>query len=252
MKRKAYHKVDKSDERVFLLLLFIIGIGARFIIGNFCKSMENYNDELRYYSLARSLFNGEGMAIRGVVASFQKIGYSVLLMPLFYIANTRHRVTAITLLNSCLMASSVFGAWLIGNELKLKKKARCFIVIAISIWPDLMISSTFMSENLYWPVFLSFVPFWLKSRNSDKRILAVVCGLVSYIGYLTKEIFLAVVMTCIMFEIVYPLIDNIQLGKNREYEGKNKKNKISLKLYDRNNLAFLFYYLMTFFYVMLH
>ena len=44
----------------------LIGVLLLFYPGDFNKALETYPDELRYYSLARSILNGKGLDIRGI------------------------------------------------------------------------------------------------------------------------------------------------------------------------------------------
>ena len=184
--------------------VFLIGVLLHFYLGDFSKALVLYPDELRYYGIARSLFNGNGLDIRGISSGFQKIGYSLLLAPLFAIGDGILRVKLIGLLNSFVIMLSVFPIWLIGKQIGLDRKTRYLLLALTIIWPETMISMTFMSEVLYWPVFLLFVYIWLVNEQRKSYKLAVIEGLLCYFGYLTKEMFLALLLAYAAFEIIWP------------------------------------------------
>lgn len=54
------------------------------------------------------------------------------------------------------MNLSVIFAWLIAGELGLRRRTKYFIAIFTAILPEMMIAMTFMSEVLYWPLFMLF------------------------------------------------------------------------------------------------
>ncbi|MBQ9528203.1 MAG: hypothetical protein IJR68_11380 [Fretibacterium sp.] len=116
--------------------VFLIGVLLHFYIGNFSKAIVMYLDELRYYGIARSLFYGNGLDIRGVSPGFQKIGYSLLLAPLFAIGDGVLRVKLIGLLNSFVIMLSIFPVWLIGKQMGLERKTRYLLLALTIIWPE--------------------------------------------------------------------------------------------------------------------
>lgn len=206
----------KAKRELFIIItIFIIATIIRFFISNFSKSMFVYGDELRYYGIARSIFDGKGISLRNASTDFQKIIYSIILSPLFLIKNAAYRVSAIGLINSLIMSSSIFPVWLISKELQLCKKDTYYMMFIVLLWPDMLFSMTFMSENLYWPLFLWFVFLWLMNRKRQRCLLAIFEGIICYIGYMCKEIFLAVFLSYIIIELFYPLLEYLIIKKDR-------------------------------------
>ena len=195
--------------------IFLIGVLLHFYLGNFSKAIVMYLDELRYYGIARGLFNGEGLDIRGINSEFQKIGYSLLLSPFFAVRDGVLRVKLIGLLNSFVIMLSVFPVWLIGKQIGLDRRTRYLLLALTIIWPETMISMTFMSEVLYWPIFLLFVYMWLVNEKQESYKLAIIEGLLCYFGYLTKEIFLALLLAYAAFEIIWPCLNHSRYQKKK-------------------------------------
>ena len=244
MKEIILKEINKKSFHIEwgLFLLFLIGTLIHFHLADFSKCLTTYVDEQRYYTIAKSIFNDGEIAIRGISKDFQKIAYALVLTPFFYIQNVRTRIRCIALLNSCLMMSSIFPAWLIAKELDLNKRVRYLIVGIISIWPDLMLSATFMAETLYWPVFVTSVYFWLKAQKTGKIKYIVGNGIITYIGYLTKEIFLAVFLAYIFSEFIFPVLDHAAEFKQT---GRNLRRNAA-SAYNRKNFSNLFLYVIVF------
>ena len=207
---------NKTNERTIfkvVVLVFLIGVLGHSIIGFFNKAIAIYPDEWRYYQIARNIYHGNGIVIRGIPTDFQKIAYSLILMPFFSIKNATFRVMAISCINSLLMMLSIFPIWKIGEILKLDVKARFIISVGLVFIPDLLMSVTFMSEVLYWPIFFLYIYIWLINEKKKEKKYAAILGILCYVGYLTKEIFLAMFLAYIVFEILYGMIDIIVYKK---------------------------------------
>ena len=114
--------VRKNKNAVILVVCILLHTVVLYGICNFRKSIETYGDELLYYSIARSLFLGQGIMVHGVPSHFQNLAYSFYLMPFFYISNGILRMKVITLANSFLISLSVIPVWFLCKELKLKEK----------------------------------------------------------------------------------------------------------------------------------
>ena len=195
-------------EWIALLCIFALGAIVHFHLNDFIKALESYPDELLYYDIARSLFQGNGITVRNATTGFQKILYAVVITPTFAISNGYLRVKVINALNSLLMASCVFPAWLTGRELKLRRGDRLVMALIITVWPETLYSMTFMSENIFWPVFLWYVYVWTVNARRRRLALSLLEGVLCYVGYLAKEVFLVVFLATIGVEIVFPIVDH--------------------------------------------
>lgn len=209
---------------VFCVFLMTIAIHLFFhlVIFNFDRALRIYFDELRYYSLARSLFNGLGLMIRGVSSSYQKVGYPLVIMPTFAISDVALRLKIIGVVNIIVISLSVFPIWLICRELKLERRATYCVVILTAIWPDMFFSMTYMSEVLYWPLSALFFYVWLVNERRKSKVIAVIEGLLAYYIYLTKEVFLAVLISYAAFMIIYPML-SLEGRQNKVHDKDNIK-----------------------------
>lgn len=152
---------------------------------------------------------------RGVSVDFQKIGYSLVLMPFFAISDVVLRLKAIGLGNIFLLNLSVIFAWLLAGELGLTRRAKYFIAIFTALLPEMLLFVTFMSEMLYWPLFLLFFWLWAVNERKESYMLAILEVILCYMIYLTKEVFLASILAYISFEVLYPLIERKKVERKR-------------------------------------
>lgn len=202
-------KMQKRKQLYELLLIvsmFVLTVVIRFSFSNFGKCIETYPDELRYFGIARSLHDGTGISMRNAPTNYQKIAYSLLLIPFFSIQEPEVEVSVLSLLNCIIMCSSVFPVWLIAKKIEMSKGMKWTFLFFVLLWPDMLYSMTFMSEILYWPLFMWFIYVWIVNRERKLWFLTVVEGTICCVGYLCKEIFLAVVIAYIAFECIYPFL----------------------------------------------
>ncbi|MCR4611516.1 MAG: hypothetical protein K5644_06430 [Lachnospiraceae bacterium] len=221
------NKKSNAINITILLLIFIGGVIFHYVYGTFSKSVEVLPDEIRYYSIGRSIFQGDGLTFRGVATDYQKMGYAFVLLPFYFITDGVLRMKAITLCNSILMMLCIFPLSGIMSRLKVSDKVRYMALALFIIFPDLMYSATFMAEVLYWPALILFVYLWMINREKKSILISVVLGVVAYIGYMTKEIFLAVILSIVAFEIAFPIIQFLVNKKDAGKEGDNKRVNIN-------------------------
>ncbi|NCC01958.1 MAG: hypothetical protein EOM34_15025 [Clostridia bacterium] len=190
-------KLSNKKILIILSLAFILSILVRFYFANFAKVIAAYPDELRYLAIARNIANGHGIMLHHVASDFQKILYSLLIVPAFWIPTTIHRqIQIIALLNCIYMSLSVFPAYFLAkNIFKDSRYSRLFILLLplfVLFMPDFIYTITFMSEVIFLPLMLLFVYLMYKifaeKDFKRKNSLSGVAGILLYILYMNKEI----------------------------------------------------------------
>jgi len=206
---------SNNKENLFIILLFFFFTIIRFLLANFNKVITVYPDELYYYDIARSLFHGNGITSRGLPLNFQKIAYSIVILPTFAIKNVFLRHSFIALINSILMNLSAVLLFFISKKTRLKTAYQNLLVLLTLIMPDMCFSMTFMSENLYWPLFLGFILYWLKTVYTNQKKDSILLGILCYFCYLCKEISLALLLAYILFEFTEQLFIEKSFNRKR-------------------------------------
>ena len=183
--------IRSRDRKKYLIPLcfFLVGVILRCFMGAYLKTPTVYWDELKYYGIARSLFRGLGLTVRNVDTNFQKILYSLVLCPFFAIDDPAVRVRMMTLLNAILINSCIFPMWMLCTHLGVERKRILWLSAMLVLWPDMLLSVTFMSENLYWPLFFWYIVLHFCRNGDDPLRTGLLEGILMYVGYLCKEVF---------------------------------------------------------------
>lgn len=200
MNEKILKEETRKDITV-VWVMFIIGIMVHFCMANFAKTIRIWPDEMRYYTIAKSIFNGQGITFRGAVVDYQKLLYSIIILPFFGIQDGCIRITMISLFNCILEMIAIFPIYGICKELGLHRWQQRMILLLYICWPETMLSMTFMAEILYVPIFFLVLYLWIKWEDSKTIYKGMFWGMLCYAGYNTKEIFLAVILAFIMYEV---------------------------------------------------
>ncbi len=114
----------KGNKRVryeVIALFFLILIHTIICI-SVCKTdriLGTYGDELIYYNIAKSMFFENTVELHGTAFSFQKILFSIYLLPFFSITDAVFRVKMIVLFNSLVVSLGLIPLWLICKEMEL-------------------------------------------------------------------------------------------------------------------------------------
>lgn len=233
--REWLNSESKKRDIIFVLFLYAAGVIIHYIMGNFPKAIETYGDELLYLTIAQSIHNGTGIMCMNAATNFKKVLYSLFLSPFFGIEDAVLRIHMINLFNSMLIMTSLILVYFIAKELKFKRGSMILTLLIAFVWPDMMNSMGFMAENLHWPLVLLFIYLWLKSKRSGNIWgYSALLGCLCYIGYLCKDIFVAIFLSYVVFEIIYPfLVFLINHGENkcRLKECFSKKNIIGAVIF---------------------
>ncbi len=216
MKGKRFFAQNRWDIAA-LTALFFLAVLVHGTLGNFNKQLRTYRDELRYVSLARSFAVGHGLSMRGAPTNFQKIGYPLAIAPFFKLGDPIKQERAVNWFNSVLLLSSIFLAWLIAAEIGLSRKYRFWLAIVTGFWPETFVTMTFMSENLYWPLFLLFVWLWLKNEKRPSIMGQILLGVFCYAFYLCKEIALAMVLAVVILCLATPSASGRKIRDRLKY-----------------------------------
>lgn len=173
------------------VMLFVLATAVHIVIGDFPKGIDVLPDERRYLEIARSLFAGEGLIMRGAASDFQKILYPLSLFPALLFPDGAAQIRAVGVLSSVYACSAVFPTLAIARKLFRHPAPILASMVFAIIIPDTMYSMTFMSESVYLPLALWMVYLcWrcLESQGRRKLVLSGAAGVVCYATYLCKEV----------------------------------------------------------------
>ena len=213
--KMAERNTEKNIRLRNVIIIYIILVAVNFLFVNYIKMLTTYNDEYYYVNVARNIFRGEGPIVDGLEMTFDKVLYSFFIAPAYIIKNAVLRVKIISLINCMLMSSSLFPIWLISRDINLSRGNTFWALIITGVFPELSMSMSFMSENLFFPLVLFFIRFWLVNSQKPAKKNAVILGILGFLCYFCKASFLAIFISCAAFEIVFPAVSYLVCGREK-------------------------------------
>jgi len=207
----AKFPLNSNNEFLLISLVFLVVFVLHIASGNYTRSLQIQPDELLYYDIAKNIFNGHGLSyFLGDYCNFKKIAYSLIISPAFAIEDGILRMQFINALNCIIILSSIIPGWLIFKNLTITRTNRILATVLLICTPELLASATVMSEVLYWPIFLSWVYVWLINEKRQSYKLSLLLGLLTFIGYWTKELFLVLPLAQIITTFLWIAVNSIR------------------------------------------
>ena len=191
---------------IWLLIAYALTSFLLMIINGYCKHLEVYMDESIYYGMAESLARGMGLfTIKGEPYYTDRVIYSLLISPTFLAHNRFLQFKLIALINAVVICSGAFPVYLLAKGVI--KDNRCALLTGLLylIQPDLQFTCSFMSENVMlplslWTIFLSWKLSYIKDIEHNRRVLWVVCWIISTIAlFYTKSSGAVVALLCFIW-----------------------------------------------------
>ena len=211
--KKPLERISKFDHKTMLILmfaLFIISGTFRSFFACYPKALQTFPDEIRYIDIWRSLASGTGINVHNIHMNFDQILYPLLLVPFSFIKNQVMQITAVSIFNSFLMSSVVFPVYLLGKKVLKSNSIILLLVLIIIAMPDLAMTMTFMTENLFYPLsawLIYFVyRFWESDTEKDKTLYCVLCAVFCFLAYLTKVVsvyFMGAFVLALGFDLLF-------------------------------------------------
>lgn len=201
-------KAEPGNKYFYIIVaLFFISTVIRVVVSDFPKVISGYPDELRYVGIARSFVKGQGLRLHGMDSDFQKILYSICIVPAFWFPSSAQQIRAVAYINSLIMSSSIFPIYgLCRKLLKGEKEINHVLVFGLT-FPAFVYTTFFMSEVVFlplslWVVYLVWCIFG-EERVGVKFGLNVLLGMLCYLTYLNKEIALYFVLAYVFVYMMY-------------------------------------------------
>ncbi|MGE4483709.1 MAG: glycosyltransferase family 39 protein [Oscillospiraceae bacterium] len=193
--KKALEKISKLDHKTMIVMifaLFIISGTFRSVFACYPKALQTFPDEIRYIDIWRSISNGVGIKVHNIHMNFDQILYPLLLVPFSFIKNQVLQITAVSIFNSFLMSSVIFPVYLFGKKVFKNNSIILLLAVTVITLPDLSMTMTFMTENLFFPLsawLIYFVyRFWDSDTERDKMLYCILSAVFCFLAYLTKVV----------------------------------------------------------------
>lgn len=183
--------IDSRKWFYAVIMLFLASTVIHGIMSDFPKALRIYPDELLYVNIARSLFSGRGITVHNVDSNFQKILYSICIMPALFFESTAFQVRAIGYINGLIVSSSIFPVYALCRKMSIKSMEFGMVLAFWATLPILIVNMHFMSEVVYLPLSLWLVYCvwctYCEGKFSQKLCLSFLLGILCYMAYIGKE-----------------------------------------------------------------
>ncbi len=169
-----------------------------------CRSIETpriFGDELNYWNMARSFHQGANVPYWSVNYDIPTHLFSRFLAPIFGLPSLIHAYQAARLLTPFLTVTVVFPAYLLSRELLERRYALAVALLSVAL-PGVAYSSTLMTENLFYPLFVTSVWAAYRALASGRLRDGLIAGAVFVATYYAKPHVLVLVVAytfCVLF-----------------------------------------------------
>jgi hypothetical protein len=162
-------------------------------------------DELIYAELARSFADTGELAVRGVPGSGYSIVYPVLLSPVYALFDQLpDAYAAVKTINALLMSLAAVPAYLLARRVVGPGLALFAAVLAVSL-PSLVYTGTVMTENVFYPVFLTAVLLLVLTLERPTAVRQVALLVVVGVAWATRVQAVALVPAILTAPLLFAL-----------------------------------------------
>ena len=109
-------------------------------------------DEHLYYSIARSIANGEGLLFLGQPADYSSILYPLIISPIYLFPEGTNYFRLIQLWNILLMNLSIIPLYGLARDIIGNRKTAVVTAAICLLAPDMMLGGFVMSEAILFPL----------------------------------------------------------------------------------------------------
>src|SRR3989344_1431915 len=171
-----------------IIILYIAFVLVKIILSLFVTGPSVFSDEYVYSKLGWSIFNQGEYSIHGIGASSPVPLYPILLSISYIFGNAGLIYFFMKLLNILVLSATIFPIYFLARKFLDYKKT--LILCLLTMLTPMLFNTNFylMSENLYYPLFMTFVYFSHEaiSKNSEKK--NIISGALLGLLFLTRAI----------------------------------------------------------------
>ena len=206
-------KVDNKKIIIILFLIFIFSSAIRSILSLKTATVSIIYDELLYWDISKSIYQNSAVMFRNLLISNKDIFYSLLISWVHSLGNVEMAYQVLLVCNAVMMSTVVFPVYLLSKEILEKKGMALGMAMVSVILPEMFYTTRILQENLYYPLMMWVVYFFVKYISGDKYHfgrIAVYSILLTFIGYV-KNIGLCILVAFALFYFI-----NIFIEKNKK------------------------------------
>ncbi len=191
----------------FIKIFFVLRIPSPFI----------FSDETAYAKMAQSFFESRTFYLWGSPAGYPSPLYPVILSMSYIFGDITAAYPVMKIINAFLSSLIIIPVFLIANEFMSLKKSLIIAFLSSLLPASFSFTSTIMSENLFYPLFMFSLFFMMKSITEDDKKWDLMCGFSIGLSILTRLpglALLAVLFFVLLIKGTYMLLSEGSINKN--------------------------------------
>src|SRR3989344_2877054 len=188
-----------------IALIFVIISLIKIILSIFVPSPSIFTDEYLYLKMAQSFSENFNFIIHGLPSDTYSPLYPIIISISFLFNDVSIAYIIIKIINSLLSSLIIIPAYLISKEF-LDEKKSFFTATLIAILPiTTSFSPYIMSENLFYPLFLTSIYFIYKSFTNKTYKYEILAGIFIGLRLLTRQATLSLILV-VLLTVVYKVL----------------------------------------------
>ena len=171
-----------------LILTYLIVVFVKIVFSFFISSPTGFWDEYIYAKVGRSFYYFNNFNIEQNPSPFYPPLYSILISIAYLLKDMDLVYLAMKIINAFVSSMIIIPAYLLSKEL-LKENQQIYVPILILFLPsNFSFSSYLLSENLFYPLFLSAIYFIYKTLKENNLKNNILSSIFISLSYLTRSI----------------------------------------------------------------
>lgn len=180
-KSKTIHKSLLTLLSIYLVIslikiFFVLQVTSPFI----------FSDETAYSKIALSFFKSKTFYLLDKPAGYPPPLYPIILSISYIFGDITAAYPVMKIINAFLSSLIIIPVFLIANEFISIKKSLIVAFLSSLLPASFSFTSTVMSENLFYPLFMFSLFFMMKSITEDNKKWDLMCGLSIGLSILTR------------------------------------------------------------------
>lgn len=171
-----------------IIILYMIFVLVKMILSLFITGSSVFSDEYVYSKLGWSIFNQAEYSIHGIGVSSPVPLYPILLSISYIFSNVSLIYFFMKILNILILSATIFPIYFLSRKF-LNYKNTLILCLLAMLTPMLFNTNFYlMSENLYYPLFMTFVYFSYEALSRNCRKRSIISGVLLGLLFLTRAI----------------------------------------------------------------
>lgn len=207
--RRTNHNASKRTALILFLLVYPVTVLVRYLLATKTHYYTTVLiDEHLYYSIARSIANGEGLLFMGQPANYTSILYPLLISPIYKLfPEGTNFFQLIQLFNILVMNLSLIPVYDLAKRVTKNNGIAIAVAVLSLVLPDMTLGGMILSESILYPLF--FTMMLLAYRYlSEKRCLDLIwIGILGGLILFTKPGQVITAVVILLYAIIRGSID---------------------------------------------